>query len=213
MIVLIGGEKGGSGKSTTATNLAVALAQARQDVLIVDADTQGTAARWCERRAENPGRPVVNCVQRTGEGLYQALNDLATRYSEIIVDAGGRDSPELRAAMTACDRIYVPVRPSQADLETLGHVDELLTFARSLRPDGGPAAYALLSMAPTHHLVSEAEMARAYLTEHTSLDLADSVMKDRKVYRDALIDGLGVLELDNATAKAEVQAFAEEVYG
>ena len=55
MIVLIGGEKGGTGKSTIATNLAAYLANRSDDVVLLDADSQATAKRWVERR-NNSGR-------------------------------------------------------------------------------------------------------------------------------------------------------------
>ena len=79
MIVLIGSEKGGTGKSTIACNLAVALALAGRDVVIIDADPQSSAARWSERRAaQHPDRAAVHCVQRTGD-VFRTAVDLAGR--------------------------------------------------------------------------------------------------------------------------------------
>ena len=67
MILLIGGEKGGTGKTTVATNLAALRAAAGHDVLLVDTDRQGSAAAWCQLRAEHPQLPQVACVQLFGK--------------------------------------------------------------------------------------------------------------------------------------------------
>ncbi len=212
MIVLIGSEKGGTGKTTIACNLAVALAVAGRDVVLVDADPQASAARWAERRAEQqPERPPVHCVQRTGN-VYKTVVDLAGRYDEVIIDAGGRDSHELRSAMLAAHRVLVPARPSQLDLEAALHVDELAQAAGASRTDGGPALTAVLSQCPTHHMNSETEAARGYLEQFTSMRLAASRISERKAFRDAITAGLGVVEMDNRAAVDEIQALVSEIY-
>ena len=88
MIVLIGGEKGGTGKSTIATNLAAYLAGRGADVILLDSDQQSTAARWVERRNQNhPHLPKVHCVQKAGN-LFETIRDLASRYQQVLIDAG-----------------------------------------------------------------------------------------------------------------------------
>jgi chromosome partitioning protein len=67
MILLVAAEKGGVGKSTIASNLAVYLAHGGVDVVLLDTDGQATAARFVERRDEAGITPAVPCVQRTGE--------------------------------------------------------------------------------------------------------------------------------------------------
>jgi chromosome partitioning protein len=109
MIVLIGGEKGGTGKTTLATNLAAKRALAGRDVLLVDADAQGSASYWAQSRDEAGPRRVA-CVQKFGKGLKSEVLDLANRYQDI--DAGDRDSPELRAALVVAGRAYIPVQPT-----------------------------------------------------------------------------------------------------
>lgn len=210
MIILIAGEKGGSGKSTVATNVAAGLALGGRDVLLLDADQQRTSASWVQRRDEGDITPRVHCAEKTGD-LKQAVADLAGRYEDIVIDAGGRDSRELRSGLLVTQRIYVPVRPSQADIETLPHVDELIGLARSMRLDEGPEAYILLTMAPTHHLVTETDQARRVLADLPNLALAAPVIRERKVYRDALTEGRGVLEMHNAAAIAECRELMEDL--
>lgn len=209
MILLIGAEKGGVGKSTLATNLAVHLAKEGGDVVLVDTDTQTTAARFVERRGDAGHQPAVQCVQKTGD-VAAALRDLDKRYQVVIVDAGGRQSRELRTAAAVASLLLTPIRASQADLETLPTMNELVGLAKSFNPT--LEAYAVLSMAPSNPTIREVEDARELLAEFDQLMLAETVIRDRKVFRDALLAGKGVVEMDNSQAKAEIQLLAQEFF-
>lgn len=209
MILLIAAEKGGVGKSTIATNLAVHLAHGGVDVVLLDTDGQATAARFVERRDEAGITPAVPCVQRTGD-VASTLRDLANRYQVVVVDAGGRDSREMRSAMAVANLLLVPTKASQADLETFSKVNELIGLARGLNPE--LKVVALLSIAPTNPVIREVEDARELLVEFDQLELADTIIRDRKVYRDALLVGKGVIELDNSHARAEIQLLAQEFF-
>ncbi|WP_175771245.1 division plane positioning ATPase MipZ [Burkholderia ambifaria] len=209
MILLIAAEKGGVGKSTLATNLAVHLAHQGVDVVLLDTDGQATAARFVERRDEAGITPAVPCVQRTGD-VASTLRDLAHRYQVVVVDAGGRDSREMRSAMAVANLLLVPTKASQADLETFSKVNELIGLARGLNPK--LKAVVLLSIAPTNPAMREVEDARELLATFDRLELADTIIRDRKVYRDALLMGKGVIELDNGQARAEIQLLAQEFF-
>lgn len=209
MIVTIGAEKGGVGKSTIATNLAVYLSREGVDVVIVDTDTQATCGKFIERRDEAGILPSIACVQRTGS-VAATLRDLKNRYQVVVVDAGGRDSQELRTAMAVSNLLLVPTRASQADLETLPKVNELVSLARGLNPD--LKAVAVLSMAPSNPVITEVAEARELLAQFEELELSGNIIRDRKVYRDALLAGKGVVELDNSQARAEIQLLAQEFF-
>ncbi len=209
-IIVVGGEKGGTGKSTIATNLAVAFARQGSDVLLVDADPQRTSARWAERRAEFNGEAApVHCVQQLGN-IYPALQDLAKRYAILVIDPGGRDSKELRSALLAADILYTPLRASQPDIETSAHMHDLLEMARSSRSTPLPARL-LISIAPTHHLVRDEEGAREALATLPGFELSAVTVHDRKAYRDAMAAGRGVLELNQPAATREIEALAAEL--
>ena len=111
MIVLVGGEKGGVGKTTLAVNLAAMRARAQHDVLLVDADKQASANLWANIRDQEKVDPPVRCVQKRVKGLAADVRDLATRYEDIVIDAGGQDSVELRAAMTIAALAIFPIQP------------------------------------------------------------------------------------------------------
>jgi chromosome partitioning protein len=209
MIILIGSQKGGCGKSTTAVNICAGLAARGFDVVLVDADRQSTGANWAQDRAENAALPVVHCVQRY-DAINSALRDLNSRYGVVVVDCAGRDSKELRTGMVVADVLIVPFRPSQVDLDTLPNLCEIIGAARDLNPS--LAVFGLLTMAPTNPVIKERGEASDYLRDYPQITLLKTVLHDRKIYRDAMSEGRGVIEMGNEKAAAEINALLAEVY-
>lgn len=213
MIILIGGEKGGTGKTTIATNLAAMRALAGRDVLLIDTDPQGSANYWAQSRDEENITPRVACVQKFGKGLPAEVKDLAHRYQDIIIDAGGRDSVELRSALVVTEKAYIPIQPSQFDIWTLNQMDELVETAKAFNPD--VQARVIISRSSTNPSVHESDDTGKLLDDFSNLDLADVTIRDRIAYRKAAKDGLAVTELKPKDAKAveEMEALYREVFG
>ncbi len=214
MILLIGGEKGGTGKTTLATNLAAKRALAGRDVLLIDTDMQGSANYWAQSRDESGATPRrVACVQKFGKGLRAEVQDLASRYQDIVIDAGGRDSVELRAALVVAERAYIPIQPSQFDIWTLDRMDELVNGARGFNPN--LRAWVVISRSSTNPSVSDAKDAADMLADFANLELAGAIIRDRIAYRKAAREGLCVDEMKPRDPKAteEMQALYAEVFG
>ena len=212
-IILVGGEKGGTGKTTIATNLATLRAIAGRDVLLVDTDPQGSASGWSLTRNEAGITPRVASIQKFGKGLAHELDDLATRYQDIIVDAGGRDSVELRAAMTRAELLVSPLQASQFDLWTLKNLDELVQQAEGLNPR--LKTLLVISRGPTHHQVTDAQDAAELVSDYANFNLAKTIIRDRTIYRRAAGLGQGVIEFaeQNDKATSEIQELYNEVFG
>ena len=212
MIVLIGSEKGGTGKTTIATNLAALRALAGRDVLLVDTDPQGSASYWTASRDENGIRPRVACIQKFGKGLQREVQDLASRYQDIIIDAGGRDSVELRAAMILAHKAYVPIQASQFDIWTLTQMNDLMITAKGFNPDLYTGV--VINRGSTNPAVTEIVEAVEILGDFEHLALAANVIRDRIAYRKAARDGISVAELRPKDLKAnnEMNAFYVEVF-
>ena len=206
LIVLLGSQKGGCGKSTLATNLAAALAHS-SDVVLLDADSQGTSAQWSQDREETD-LPQVACVQKYGN-VTKTIRDLAGRYEHVVIDAGGRDSQELRTALLAVDLVICPFRPSQADVDTAAQLVEVTSQAKGFNEDLQVSA--VLTLCPTHPLIKEIQEAREYLQDIDGLQVLNCHIFDRKVYRDALSTGHGVVESRNKKAAAEIRSLLKVI--
>lgn len=212
MIVLIGGEKGGTGKTTLATNLAAKRALAGRDVLLIDTDQQGSANYWAQSRDDAGTKPRVACVQKFGKGLQAEVQDLARRYQDILIDAGGRDSIELRSGLVVADKAYIPIQPSQFDIWTLDRMDELVSSAQGFNPN--LRAWVVISRVSTNPSVHESQDAQEILADFSHLALSGVVVRDRIAYRKAARDGLCVDEIKPKDPKAseEIEALYAEVF-
>lgn len=213
-IILVANQKGGVGKSTIATNLAVVLAQKARDALLLDADRQTSANEWwVERQNLQQDLPKINCLHKYGE-IDLPLEDLNSRYEYIVVDVAGRDSDEMRSAMTVADVILMPYKPSAVDLATLHNMSAIIRSASRVNPKLIP--YAFISIAPTNSKLREIEQAKDAIQGYPEMRLLKTIIYDRKVYRDAMAEGLGVTELkgkadSELASRREIKELVEEV--
>ncbi len=208
MIILIGSQKGGCGKSTIAVNIAAALALKGKDVFLLDADPQSSSMRWAQDRLDIEVQPHIPHAQSSGN-IHQTLKDLAGKYEYVIADTAGRDSRELRTGMTVADILISPARPSQYDLDTLPHLAEVYSQAKDLNPK--LAGYLVLNLCPTNPVIKEVAAAKEFLADYPEFKLANTLVYDRKAYRDAISEGKSVLEWTDAKAKHEIETLVEEI--
>jgi chromosome partitioning protein len=72
-------------------------------------------------------------------------------------------------------------------------------------------AYCVLTMSPTNPSITEIADSKDYLARHPSIKLLNTIISDRKVYRDAMSAGFGVTEMDNDKAKNEIESLLKEI--
>ncbi|MGR5364323.1 division plane positioning ATPase MipZ [Vibrio mediterranei] len=211
MISIIGCNKGGAGKTTTAVNIAVGLAMKGADVVLVDADAQRSASRWYAERESSELTPRLTLIEKR-DNIAQTLSSLDAKYDHIIVDVAGRNSRELITGASVADLIIAPHQCSQLDLDTLAELNEQVIRIRDLNPK--LQAFVYHSMASTNHVVRNTERKEfcEYVNEFEALTLLASTSFYRKVYKDVISEGKSVLETDNISAKEEVKLLIEEVF-
>lgn len=210
-IYLVGSEKGGVGKTSLSFNLAVLRVKAGRSVLLVDADKQASSAMWASLRTEAGFMPALVCVQKLGK-IGNDLLELRKNY-EVIVDAGGADSPELRQSIAVADRWIVPVKPGQLDLFSMAKMVQLMREVEE-RVGRVPDTFVVLnSISPS---TREAEEARELLSENLKMPVAACQLVDRVAMRRAVMSGCGVTELSgrysSEAANAEILALYEKVF-
>jgi chromosome partitioning protein len=201
MIVAILGEKGGTGKTTLATNLAGMRATEGRDVLLIDADRQGSASYWAEKRSDKqPHVRAVQSVQKFGEGLMRTVRDLERRYDDILIDAGGGDGREGESALRVADLAIIPVQPAGLDVWTLGLIDDRVGEAQAVNP--ALMAYVVLNRTSPNPKDRDADDAREAIDGCQHLHLAAGDICDRVAIKRAAPAGLTVMEYWPFDAKA-----------
>lgn len=212
MILLIGGEKGGPGKSTIATNLAAIRVSENKDVLLIDTDKQPTASYWCAVREDNNFVTRVPSIQKFDKAIKNEIKELEKKYDDIIIDAGGRDSIELRSSLLVADTVVFPLRPSQFDLWTLERLSNLVEHAQEINNKLIP--YILLNQNPTNRGGKEIEEAKSFVAEFNNLKLLKTIICERIVFRRAAIEGLSVIEYkpNDIKASKEIKNLYREIY-
>jgi chromosome partitioning protein len=206
MIIAIAGEKGGTGKTTIATNIAYCRSHESKDVIIVDTDPQGSASFWCGVREEENHEPKIYSIQKTGKGFSSQVIDLSRRYDDVIIDVGGRDSTELRESLTIADIVLIPIQASQYDIWTITRMDELVRNAKAFNKKLN--AQIILNRASSNPLVKESEEAKEIIDDFEELNLIDVTIKDRIIYRKSASLGKSVLEMPSKDTKAEEEILA-----
>ena len=133
-IVVLGNEKGGTGKSTLAMHLIVAWLRAGKKVATLDLDgRQGTLSRYLENRnafAQNnnialpmPEHIRINNVSNEVLFLRSQLERLGNDYDIIVLDTPGADTALTLEALFQADVLITPINDSLLDLDVLGIVD------------------------------------------------------------------------------------------
>jgi chromosome partitioning protein len=207
MIIVIGGIKGGAGKSTIAVNLAVRRAT-EYNVLLVDGDDQETTTLWSATRNENfPDKSSnLTCIQLCGRGARDEVIKLSAHYQDVLIDVGGRDTTTQRAALTIADLILLPLPPRGPDIWTLDKVAELLAEVRTVNPD--LQAWAFLNRADPGGTDNQDAMQMISNTE--GIQLITQCLGDRKAFPNAHTQGLSVTEVKPRDRKAVKEL--EELY-
>ena len=199
MIIVSGGIKGGSGKSTIATNLAVVRASQGFDVLFVDADEQGTATIFTNIRNElKELLPQYTGIKLVGAAVRSELLKLIEKYDDIIIDVGGRDTTSQRAALSIADILLVPFVPRGFDVWTLGEISKVVEEMRIANPK--LQAFSFLNRADSKG--SDNSQASEALLENDILKFLDFPIGSRKAFGNAGVSGLAVTELKPADVKA-----------
>lgn len=196
-IITLVTQKGGTGKTTIATSLAVAAHDVGEKVLALDLDPQGSLNAWGNlREADFPHVELVpaNIVADLPK-LLEGVK--AQGFTLTILDTAGADNPTTHLAMQAADLCLVPLRPTSID------GNAVMPTTQALQRLSKPFAFVLSQCSTIPRNSRAAEMAAGLRTLGV---LAEPFICQRADYQDAYAAGQGVTERDpNGKAAQEMR--------
>jgi chromosome partitioning protein len=211
MILVCGGIKGGSGKTTMATNLAAIRAGTGKDVLLVDADEQESATIFTAiRKRDQRERPQYTSIILRESQVRAEIDRMRLKYDDVIVDTGGRDTRAQRASLSLADVLLLPFNPRSLDIWTIENVEKLLEDMRTINPE--LRAVSFLNRADP--VGSDNEDSREILSAVAGIEFAGLTIVNRKAFGKAVALGLSVMELNKPDEKAirEIVALYEYLF-
>jgi len=210
MIVVVGGIKGGTGKTTLAINLVVMRAAIGRNVLLIDADEQKSASTFMDHRHGLGVKTEWTTIQLAGEKVHLELNKLAPNYDDVIVDVGGRDTRSQRSALLCADVYVVPFNPASFDIWTINQVRNLINDIQSYNFTLKP----IVVVNRADHQGQDNSEAIEILKEHEEFICAPFTIGNRKIFRSAASDGVGVHEAGKVdkSARGELKQLYEMVF-
>lgn len=194
-------QKGGSGKTTLAAHLAVALGRSRR-VVLVDSDPQRSASAWWRAR----GRDTPELIETPAGDILGSVRTIRATGAGglIVIDTMPSVAADIASIARAADYVLIPCRPSVLDLRAIGGTVEVVKGVRK------PAAI-VLNAVPSPRGAGEASVtheARGALQQYGLPVLAQAI-GSRAVLAHALAAGLAVEEFDpTSKAAAEIRALA-----
>lgn len=199
MIFATGGIKGGTGKTTIAVNLAVYLSNLGRDVLLVDADDQGSSYEFSsQREATTEGKMGYTLIRLSEKSVRSEVLKLTDKFSDIIIDTGGRDTISQRAALSIADVYLVPFNPRSLDIWTLEPVEKLVSEMQI----GNPKLRAFSFINRGDSKGTDNQDVSDLLAESETVTYLNVILTNRKAFANAISYGLGIAELKPSDTKA-----------
>jgi chromosome partitioning protein len=212
MITLIANLKGGSGKSTVAFNLAVWLEKHSRPVIGYDLDPQCTFSDLAMLRKEMEYTPEL-----TIHSVRAVLKDQLLSHSgqEVLIDVGAANMAAMKEALTAADRVLIPVPPSQADVwATQRFLHIIGPDTQAMKVNGSQQTIAFVNRADTNKSIRETHETEAALRMLPAIDVVlPQRLRLRTGFRRSLSEGLTVFEMwPRSKAAQEFRTLASALY-
>lgn len=201
-VIVIAQQKGGSGKTTLAVNLAVAYARKGLSVALLDTDPQGSLGRWFMTRRERLGDAGLEFSTSSAWGVSYECEKLRRMADVILVDTPPKVDADLRPALREADIVLVPIAASHVDLWA---TEGVLDLARRERRQ---VATVMNRVRGGTRLSDEVIAAAADLDP----GMAETRIANRVAYGETLGQGLGIADVHRrGPAATEIAALAAEV--
>jgi chromosome partitioning protein len=197
-------QKGGVGKTTLATHIAMRLSELKHRVLLIDADQQGSSLDWKAARGEEPAFTVVGLPK---DSIHREIAELSKDYDWVVIDGPPRISTVAKSAIAACDMVLIPVQPSPYDVWAAKDIVDLIVEVRVLKEDL-KAAFTVNRKVVGTAIGRDVSAALA----NFPVDVLKSFISQRVSFAESAASGRTVLEVEpKGSGAQEVRGLVKEI--
>lgn len=190
--------KGGSGKTSTAINMAIMLAEMGRKVIFVDADVKGAhGTRLLKRRSENkrPDQPEILFTQlRSKKHLLEIIESAEAEGTDVVVDTNPTVSEIFVSALTLAHVGIHPIRQGHTELDSLPNFMELLEMIRPIRRDAGLGKLKSRTLVTDYSPTKQGRLIRESLEAMDEMLYVGEIPHSEK-FGEALLQGQAVWEV------------------
>jgi len=203
MVISLINQKGGVGKTTIAIHLASALSSKKHNVLMVDADPQGSVLQWQSTGANHE----FAVVQLAMPDLSSQIRNHRRSFDHVVIDSPPALSHISREIAAASDLVIIPIAPSSLDIWSSRETIQLVRGV-GRKNQGLTARLLVYRKIPGTRLGAEArEALKSY-----GLDIFKTEISQRIAYVEAIVSGVSVLEYSpNSVAAHEIRSLCDEI--
>ena len=197
-------QKGGAGKTTIALHLAHALALQDYQVMLIDADPQGSSRDWATARESDAPFSVIGLDRPI---IHKEISKLSQGYDYVIIDGAPRVSDLTRSAILATDLVLIPIQPSPLDIWAAHSIVELIEEASMYKPHLKARFIINRKIVNTAIGKEAVEVLRDY-----PYPVLDATISQRIAFAESLNTGSTVLETaPKSIAASEINAVLDEL--
>ena len=215
MILVVASEKGGTGKTTIATNLAIMRLLNDKKVLLVDSDPQQSSLDFAKVRGIENIEPSITCTPVIGKESDLLIKQFSQNFDDIIIDVGGRDSATMRSVMLVADKMIIPFLPGSLDAWSTEKMSKLIEVCKeSINKE--LVVHTVLNKADVNPKNKDNQEVINLIKTYPNILPPTSLLHYRVTYRRAIGEGKSVVEMSNNNRDSksilEINTLYHEVY-
>lgn len=194
-VITIANQKGGTGKSTIAANLACVLANDKYKVLAVDSDIQSSLSDFHAIRTNKEITPIFSTIKIVTPVIHKEIPKFENAFNIVIIDTGGRASALFTSALSAADIVIIPITPSPYDIwaseETFKLCETVKTYKTNLE------VYLLINMVIERtRVIKDLNSVLEEIVENYKFKIFNTQLHNLMIYKYAIDEGLSAYEKD-----------------